>query len=580
MKRALQSGIACILSFVSTNVPLRSAEDARSDHPIAIRLGREPNTALIAQQRGGTLIVVDYEQGTVLRTLRRFGTLTDFDNLTTDHLLVAAGDPPRLMIVPTASNDAAPRVISWPTGPTAVRVSARGEQLAILSREDRRVDCLPTSLLKSDPLDRSRLRTVILPFQPGRCLWLPGERQLIVTDAYGGRLAVIDALVGRLASLRTIPGHNITDMALSPAGDRLYLTHQVIHGGVPTTLEDIHWGTTLTNVLRSLVVSDLVDPTADHMAHDVTLHLGETGRATGDPAGVVVRNDGMLIVTLAGVNELAVDRGAGLEWKRVAVGTRPTAVTLTHDGQRALVANTLDNTLSVVRLADVGVVGRTISLGPARPLTASDRGERLFFDARLSHDGWMSCHSCHPGGHTNAQLVDNFSDGTEQTAKRVLSLRGVRETAPYAWDGRFASLADQVRHSVTSTMQGEPISEDNVQDLVAFLETLSVPNDNRDQSDRPLIAAGKSVFGRHDCGQCHTGPTYTSPATYDVGLVDERGLRRFNPPSLRGLRSADSFLHDARAAQLEDVFRVQQHQLPAPLDEADLRALLAFLRSL
>src|SRR6185436_9074995 len=50
----------------------------------------------------------------------------------------------------------------------------------------------------------------------------------------------------------------------------------------------------------------------------------------------------------------------------------------------------------------------TISLGPVGALTAADRGEALFYDTSLSINGWTSCHSCHPDGHTTGQLADTL----------------------------------------------------------------------------------------------------------------------------------------------------------------------------
>ena len=64
------------------------------------------------------------------------------------------------------------------------------------------------------------------------------------------------------------------------------------------------------------------------------------------------------------------------------------------------VANRLDDTVSVIEIKS-GMRTATISLGPRPEPTAAQRGERLFYSAKLSHDGWMSCHSCHSDGHTN-----------------------------------------------------------------------------------------------------------------------------------------------------------------------------------
>jgi hypothetical protein len=41
-----------------------------------------------------------------------------------------------------------------------------------------------------------------------------------------------------------------------------------------------------------------------------------------------------------------------------------------------------------------------------------------------------------------------------------------------------------------------------------------------------------------------------------------------------------AFFHDGRAGQLEDVFRVHQHQLAPPATEAEIADLVAFLKSL
>jgi cytochrome c peroxidase len=65
-----------------------------------------------------------------------------------------------------------------------------------------------------------------------------------------------------------------------------------------------------------------------------------------------------------------------------------------------------------------------------------------------------------------------------------------------------------------------------------------------------------------------------------VGLPDERGLARFNPPSLRGVGQRDAFLHDGRARHLEDVFARSKHPDGKELPRAQLQDLLAFLRSI
>jgi cytochrome c peroxidase len=179
-------------------------------------------------------------------------------------------------------------------------------------------------------------------------------------------------------------------------------------------------------------------------------------------------------------------------------------------------------------------------------------------------------------------LNDNLGDGSFGAPKRVLSLRGVGDTAPWAWNGSMMDLGEQVRKSIRTTMHGPNPSDEQVRDVTAFLRTLppAPPLGSFRKADAATVRRGREVFERQGCAGCHTPPTYTSPRTYDVGLVDEVGNTRFNAPSLRGVSQGGPYFHDNRAATLEDVFRRHKHQLKGPLGEREVADLTAFLRSL
>src|SRR5690606_26743039 len=118
------------------------------------------------------------------------------------------------------------------------------------------------------------------------------------------------------------------------------------------------------------------------------------------PASVAIAPNGIVVVCLSGINEIAMGREHDFSLFRIPVGKRPTAVTISSDSRRAYVANTFGDSVSVVDLEQRRTIGE-ISLGPQRALSDAEKGELLFYDAHMSHDGWMSCHSCHTDGHTN-----------------------------------------------------------------------------------------------------------------------------------------------------------------------------------
>ena len=249
-----------------------------------------------------------------------------------------------------------------------------------------------------------------------------------------------------------------------------------------------------------------------------------------------------------------------------------------------MAVNTFDDSLSLLD-ARQGTVTGLIALGPRPDLSPQDRGEVLFYNARLSRDGWLSCHSCHSDGHTNGLLADTLGDNTYGTPKRTLTLLNTALTDPWAWNGEMKYLHDQVRQSVEETMHAPAVSPAQIDDLVSFLHTLPPPPPaepaTADEADQRSIERGRRMFAERGCIDCHIPPlTYSSHGTYDVGFADERGYRKFNPPSLRGVSQGYRFLHDNRAATLAEVFTKFHHKVGTGTTPTDLDDLLRFLRSL
>ena len=485
-----------------------------------------------------------------------------------------------------------------------------------------------------------RVRHIVnIPFA-ARQQWItPDGRHVVVADAFGGELAVVYTRTGSLLARRSIQAHNIRGMAAAPGGEDLLVAHQMLDGNTPTEASRVTWGQVVGNVLRAVPLGGLGmlppddrpagnRPTANRPAgpppainrlgpameltrtrararrtsrgasgyrlvpepelvpvgHWSLYPLGANGAGAGDPGPVAVAPDGVTAIALSGVNQVALRAGPFDAFKRLPVGMRPAALAFSADARRLFVANTSDDSVSVVDVPNRAVL-TTIPLGPQPALSETDRGEQLFHDARLALDGWYSCQSCHADGHTNSQLNDNLSDGSFGTPKRVLSLLGVETTQPWSWKGGRGNLEGQVQSSILTTMRGPHAgaAPENVNAIAAFIRTLPPPpgvDAARGTADPEAVARGRRVFQANRCGRCHGPPDYTSLDSFDVGLYDQGGQGHFNPPSLLGVSQRSRFLHDGRAESLRDVFATHRHPDGEPPAEEDLDDLAAYLRGL
>jgi YVTN family beta-propeller protein len=421
-----------------------------------------------------------------------------------------------------------------------------------------------------------------LDFSPHQSIFLPDGRTLVVADAFGGRLALTDTASGRMARDLVIPGHNLRGLAVSVDGKHLLLTHSIVTESAATTRDNVFWGILMTSNMRVIPVAALLNADKNPVREAHTHFFGDPGNAAGDPEALQVLADGTTMVCLAGVGEVAIGRYSPYGFRRLKVGSRPCAIAVAPDQRRAYVANAHSDTISVIDIAERQVV-HTIALGVEPEFTLEQLGERLFYDARLSLDGWFSCHTCHSDGHSNGHRADTLGDGSYGAAKSILSLMGTGATEPWAWNGSKRMLEDQVRESMRSTMQPKvAASERDIAALTAYLRTLQPPPARKfAQADAQRIARGEHLFQSRGCTVCHAPPTFTNSHVYDVGLDDgEGGNRQFNPPSLRGIRHIGPYFHDGRAKTLEEVFQKYQHRLRTALSQDELGDLVAYLKSL
>ncbi len=573
----------CVIGVVLAMLPsvCCAAEVMGPRRPVALAVSADGQTAFVANRDGRSISIIDLERATLQDEIQLNGHLVDLVVVNNDWLLALDEEHSMLRSIqrkPSGWEVASSAPV--PEYPRRMTIDHERNLCFVSSLWSRSLSRY--SLVKPDdpPLQTDRLE---LPFEPQEICLTADHSRVILAGAFDAALAVVDSQTLHMTDAKRFAGHNISGLAVD-LENRLLCSMQVLSPIAHSTRDDIHWGNMIENCLVTVPLLAVQDPNVDIENAMVKTHLGEPGNAAGDPGQIGIGEDGKLAVLLAGVGQLAIaPLSSAVQFERVDVGNRP--VDLVMSDERVLVVNMFSDSLSIIQFGDQRKVSH-VDLCQTQPLSVLQKGEMLFFDARLSLDGWMSCHSCHSYGHSNHQRNDNLSDGSFGAPKRVPTLGGVADTRPLAWDGSVSTLADQIVNSVANTMHGQALDAAEIQALETYMHSLRIPElkttevrDATDASDT-LITKGQDLFAEFDCARCHTPPTYTSARTYDVAISDEVGNREFNPPSLRGVRYRVGFLHDSRARSLSSVFESHRHGVTRALQQSEVAALVAYLQTL
>jgi DNA-binding beta-propeller fold protein YncE/mono/diheme cytochrome c family protein len=485
-------------------------------------------------------------------------------------------------------------VLSVGIQPRGLVFSARGEVFLALAGSD--------EIAVLDWNRRNVVRRWPAPREPRHLSLSPNGRFLAAASSRSAQVRLWDAASGKLLWTRKCEdAFNLRGLAFAPDGKALICAH-VVKRSFPVSRENIDKGWVTDSRLTRLPLDARAVPPLEQVA------LDKHGQAVGDPHGVAFDPSGRyLAVTAGGTQEMLMFEAAALPWsggdpgdflddrltkkdgklRRLPLEGRPLALAFLPDSRQAVVANYLRDELQIVDVR-AGRIVRPIPLGGPKHPALARQGEALFYDARRSHNQWFSCHTCHVDGHTCGLTFDTLNDDSYGNPKLTPSLHGVARTPPWTWHGWQKDLGAAVEKSFTQTMFGPKPSVEEVRAVVAFLGTLEHPPNPHRVVDKELSAAvkrGQALFtGAARCSRCHAPPEYTAPHTYDVKLEDDGSpYRRWNPPSLRGLWQRGPYLHDGRAATLDEL--LQDPHAPEKLGGHALTAeqrrdLVAFLESL
>lgn len=305
------------------------------------------------------------------------------------------------------------------------------------------------------------------------------------------------------------------------------------------------------------------------------------GTALATPFGLRVSDDGQTIVaTAAGSGMLfTLDVASGAVLGRVTVGFWPDGVVLECDSSgapvRAWVLAAFSNEVTLVDLTDREHPAAVATIPLADPTPVPLRlGKIAFHTAATSTTKTFSCASCHPDGHTDHLLwvlaTPVVSGGNQIMPRSTMPCRGLRDTAPFHWDGipgdpygginsasvhrevvansDAANPSSPVRHLIdgglASTMrlsgeesvndEGKPgsLSAAERDAMAAFLLDIPYPPAQRRSATNVVSERARSGFrlfhvdGDLDpskptpnvCGDCHRMPHLVSTNTPGTGM--------------------------------------------------------------
>jgi len=493
--------------------------------------------------------------------------------------------------------------------PYGVVSSAKGDKVYVTLS-------YPGQVIEIDTATRKVGRTFAAgPFARGLAISADDSR-LYVTEYYTSNVLAIDTATGDTVDRwNGIASDNLSrQITLHPTRPKAYLSH------IRSAVERAHGEGSIFPYVT------IVDTTKGEGRRRKRMPMDSfTGvHVTANPWEVAITPDGKRFFSVfSGTNDLYACDVVDDDYREISyrttlqLGNNPRAVRVSNDSKTFYVYNALDFNIVAYDVNNLRKVA-TIEV-TANPLSEEMLlGKRLFYTALapMASRRWIACSSCHVDGESDMRTWQN-PEGLRNTPP----LMDMAWTHPLHWSADRDEVQD-FEHTIRGNlMQGRGLIKSKVKSdlgeankgLSAELDALAAYSNSHKTPLSPHAKNGLNDAGKRgkeiffskqtNCASCHGGPYFCDSKPSPVGTVIDKFTRhdvgtgpphngdpsekmgpKYDTPTLLGIYKSGPYLHDGKAATLEDVLtthnRGDRHGTTSHLTKPQVADLVEFLKAL
>jgi len=589
--------------------------------PLNLAVSNDGRQLFVVAQDASTLLVVDTESNKVLKEIKvgkhPHSVIIDRQN----RKAYVSNQWANTVSVVDLSEMAVTDTLNTGDGPAGLALSADGKSLYAVnsySSDLSVIDLESKQELKRLQLGHNPTGTCLSP--NGKTLYVTSRRAVIVP--YGEplvtELSVIDDSTRRIAEHKQIESaYLMENVAFTPTGDLAMMTLIRPKNLIPSIQVERGWMMThgigiIEQKENGRVIQLLLDEPQAYYSDPFDIEITPDGKkAFISNAGVdcisVVDIDSVRSLinrsTPDMLNNYANNLGISRHYvsKRIPTGANPKGLTLSPDGKLLYVAEFLQDRVAVINTESLETE-RTIDLGGPRRITVVRQGRRLLNNAGHTFQNQYACYTCHPDAHEDGLVYNMASKDMGRNVTNTQSLRDIGETAPFKWNGKNQTIykQDGMRFSTVLT-RTEAFSYNDLDAIVAYIATdipyppnlMYNPNGQLTEAqlrgkalfERSVDNFGNTIPEKNRCVTCHPHPYYTNRSYEDVStLATSDDSMLFDTPHLNNIYASPPYLHDGRAATLEEIWTLygkdDKHGLAGDMTKNNLNDLVEYLKSL